>query len=118
MLPIAEYAQALEILALRIHLPVGVIAAGGAKCLGVDFLPHASMCLLHLHLDRQPMAVPAGNVGRVVPIEGTRLDDDVLENLIDRVAQMNRAVGVRWSVRQYERWPALGYGANLLVQAK
>jgi hypothetical protein len=68
MIPIAEHAQALEVLALR-RLACRVLAAGGAKRLGVDLLPDPAMGLLDLHLDRQAVAIPARNVRRIVAVQ-------------------------------------------------
>ena len=69
MIPITEDAQALEIGALRIHLLVRVLAAGRAKRFGLDFLSHPAMRFLHLHLNGQPVAIPAGHIRRIVAIE-------------------------------------------------
>ncbi len=114
--PIAEHAEALEVLALRVDLLLGIRSAGGAERLGVDLLPHAPVGFLHLHLDGEAVAIPTGNVRRVVSVEGARLDDDVLQNLVDGVAQVNGAVRVRRSVGEHERGAPLGCRANLLVQ--
>ena len=108
VLPIAEHPEALEVRALRIDLLVGVLAAGGAKCLGIELLPHPAMRFLDLHLDRQPMTVPAGHIRRIVAVERARLDDDVLEDLVDGVPQVDRAVGVRRPVRAARTAAALG----------
>ena len=117
VVPIAQYPEALEIRALRIDLLVGVLAAGGTKCLGIDLLPHPAVRFLHLHLDGQPMAIPAGHIGRIVAVERARLDDDVLEDLVDGMAQVDRPIGVGRSVRQHERRPAFDRIADLLIQA-
>jgi hypothetical protein len=101
-IPIAEHAEALEVLALRIDLLVRVFAAGGAERLGVDLLSHPAVGLFDLHLDRKAMAIPARNVRRVVPVEGAGLDDDVLQYLVDGVPQVNGAVRIRGPVREHE----------------
>ncbi len=117
MIPIAEHPQPLEIAALRVDLLVRVFAAGRAKRLGVDLLSDAPVRLLDLHFDGQPVTIPAGDVGRIVAVQGARLDDDVLEDFVDGVTQMDRAVRIGRTVGQHEGRPALGGGANLLVQA-
>ena len=94
--------------ALQIDLLLRVSAAGGAECGGVELLARTTVLLLHLQLDGQPVAVPTRDVGRVEPVERARLDDDVLENLVDGMADVNGAVGVRRSIVQHETRPATG----------
>ena len=67
-------------------------------------------------LDRQPVAVPARHVGRVEAGEDLRLDDDVLEDLVDRVADVDVAVGVGRPVVQDVLRPAPAGGAQFSVQ--
>ncbi|MCY1311763.1 hypothetical protein D9M70_621110 [compost metagenome] len=72
---------------------------------------------LDLVLDRQAMAVPARHVGGVVAGQGFRADDDVLENLVDRVTDVDAAVGIGRAVVQDElRTPGADL-PELLVQA-
>ncbi len=66
-------------------------------------------------LDRQPVAVPTGHVGRVESVERSRLDDDVLQDLVDRVPDVNRAVGIGRAVVQDEFRPARRRGPQPLV---
>ena len=47
--------------------------------------------LFHLRFDGQTVAIPAGNVGRAETRHGFRLYDHILENLVERGAEMNRA---------------------------
>ncbi len=50
--------------------------------------------LVHAVFDGQAVAVPSGNVVRVVPHHGPGLDHDVLEDLVQRLAEMDMSVGV------------------------
>ena len=50
--------------------------------------------LVDLDLDGQAVAVPAGDVGGVKARHGLGLDDEILEALIEGVAQVDGAVGV------------------------
>jgi hypothetical protein len=71
---------------------------------------------LDLVFDRQAVAVPARHIGRVETGQRPRADDDVLEDLVDRVANVNVAVGVGRAVVQDEaRAPLRGF-ADLLVE--
>ncbi len=103
MLPRAQHTQALEVGALQIDLLERVFAAQPAKFPGIDFLADLADLLLHRNLDRQAMAIPARHVGRAEAGQQLGLDHDVLEDLVDRMAQMNHAIRVRRTVMQDER---------------
>src|SRR5213082_882726 len=115
--PVPEDPEALEVRALQLDLLLCIGAAGGAEGPGVELLPRAAVPLLHLQLDRQSVAIPAGDVGRVEAVERARLDHDVLENLVDGVADVNGAVGVWRPVVQHEARPPARHLAQLLVGA-
>ena len=102
MIPVADHAQALEVGALQVDLRQRVLAAFLAEGGRIELDPDLAVLLLHRQLDRQAVAVPARHIGRIHAVERSRLDDDVLEDLVDRVAQVDRAVGVGRSVVQHE----------------
>lgn len=62
--------------------------------------------LERLQLDGQPMAVPAGNVADPSSLRELRPADDVLDDLVERVPDMQIAVRVRRPVVQHERLSA------------
>ena len=103
VVPVAEHAQALEILLLPLDLLGGVGAAQALRLLHRQALPVA---LFDLALDRHAVTVPARHVHRVESRHVARLDDDVLEDLVDRVAEMDIAVRVGRAVVQDEFRPA------------
>ena len=116
VVPLAEDAQALEALALGVHLLDGHLAAELADLLGgklVELLraEHG----LDLVLDGLAVAVPAGDVRRLVAAHGPVAVDDVLGDLVLRVAQVDGAVGVRGAVVQDELLVPLVLGDHLLV---
>jgi hypothetical protein len=80
---------------------------GGRQVFAVQFFD--------LDLDRHAVAVPARHIGRVEAGDGARLDDHVLEDLVDGVAQVDVAVGIRRAVVQHEHRAALGGLAHALV---
>src|SRR5699024_892446 len=49
---------------------------------------------LDLMLNGQPVAVPARHIGSIETSQTLGLDDDVLEDLVDRMADVDAAVGV------------------------
>ena len=68
-------------------------------------------------LDRQPVAVPAGDVLRVKPSELLGLDDHVLEHFVECVANVQLAIGVGRAVVQHKQGRADARCAQALVQA-
>ena len=92
------------------------LAAGGAK-LGVALRARAlAQFLFHLQLYRQAVAVPAGHERRIATVQQAAFNDNVLENLVDRVADVNVAVRVRRAIVQHKALAAAPRRANLLVQ--
>ncbi len=113
--PVAEHAESLEIPPLQVELLLRIVATGGAKSPCVQLLADTPVLLLHLHLDRQAMAVPARHVGGVVAIQRARLDHQILQDLVHGMAQVNRAIGIRRAVMQGKARPALRDLAQLAV---
>ena len=117
VLPAAEHADALELGALQIDVLLGVGAAGGADGDGVHLQLFAAKLLVHFDFDGQAVAVPSWDIGRVEAGHGLRLDDEVLQALVQGVAQVDGAIGVGRSVVQDVLRSALARLANLLVEA-
>src|SRR5262249_30016773 len=102
-LPVTEHAEPLEVGALRIDLLRGEFAAGGTERARIELVPGSSVLLFDGEFDRQSVAIPAWNIWRIEARDRARLDDDVLEDLVDRVAQVDDAVRVRRTIVQHER---------------
>ena len=92
------------------------LAAGLAEFVGLDLDPDLAQLLFHLVFDRQAVAIPARHVRRILAVEGARFDDHILEDLVDRVADVNVAVGVGRSIVQNVTRAALARVADFLVQ--
>ena len=86
-------------------------AGGGVSLAGLAHF------LGDLELDRQPVAIPARDVRRADAAQGLVLDDDVLENLVQRRADVDIAVGERRAVMQHKfrRARRAGPGPGLKV---
>jgi hypothetical protein len=116
ILPVAEDAEALELGALEVNVFARVGVAGGADgggvARGVAGLAHV---LRDLELDGQAVAVPAGDVGRVEAAQRLVFDDDVLEHLVQRGADVDIAVREGRAVVEDELGLARAGGANLRV---
>ncbi len=101
--PLAEDAEALEALALRVDLLDSHLVADLADLDGRELveLLRAEL-LLDLVLNRLAVAVPARNIRRLVAAHGPVAVDDVLRDLVLCMSQMDRAVCIRRSVMQHE----------------
>ena len=114
--PQADDAKALEAVPLDVEVLLGVRAAGPAKVGRAHLpLPGAELAV-DLQLDGQAVAIPARQVRCVVASHVVRLDDQVLQDLVERRADVDLAVGVWRAVVQQEDRGALARGANLPVQ--
>ena len=118
MVPVPEDREALEVLALPLHLGRRVFPAGMAEAGRVHLNPCFPELLLHFKLDRQAVAVPARNERGVVAAQQPGFDDDVLQRLVDSVPDMDLAVGVWRAVVQDEARPATAHIPYLAVQPR
>ena len=117
--PIALDPQAAELLALDPDPMAGEVAAFLAELddgHGILVLALLAILLLDLPFDGQAVAVPARHVMRVLAQHLLRAVDDVLQDLVEGVADMDRAIGIGRSVMEHEFRPALGSGAQLGVE--
>ena len=99
MSPIAQHTQAFEFS----HLD-GDLFSGKRTAFGLHLIARqvAAVFFLDGVFNRQAVAVPTGDVLRVQPLELSRLDDHVLQNLVDGVAHVNLAIGIRRAIVQDE----------------
>ena len=113
-LPVAQYAQAFEVLTLLVNLL-------GGKCtaLGLHVVPSqvAAMQFFDGVFNWQAVAVPARDVLRIKTAQLLALDNHVLENFVQRVANMQFAVGVGRAVVQDKKRGTLAGIAQALVEA-
>ena len=112
VVPLAQHAQTDKVFLLALDLHVGVGARlfqhfGRRQVLAVQFFD--------LDLDRHAVAIPARYIRRVEAGQRARLDDHILEDLVDGVAQVDVAIRVRRAVVQDEFRTAGGSLAHALV---
>ena len=94
VVPVARDAQAAELVALDAD-PLHRLGVAEVADLGVAHRGGLRAEVLHdLVLDRQAVAVPAGDVRAVEPAHRERADDEVLEHLVEQVPHVDLAVGV------------------------
>ena len=119
MVPVALDAQPLELLALHADPVVGEGAAFAAELADGDrILVHllGAILLLDLPFDRQAVAVPARDVVAVLAQHLLGAGHQVLQDLVERVADMEIPVGIRGPVMEHELRPALALGAQPVEQ--
>ena len=114
MRPVAEDAEADEIGLLQLDLARRISAAGGAEFGRADFGARFADLLLDFLLNRQAVAVPAGNVGAVKTEQMARFGDDIFQDFVERMADVNGAVGIGRAVVQDE-FRRIGEGGALLA---
>ena len=123
--PIADHAQPLEFLALHIE-PVGRVGATfpakgdhrravGKLRLGLAL--RAVVVFLDFPFDRQAVAIPARHVIGILAQHPLRARNEILEDLVQRMADVNGAVGVGRAIVQDKFRAALAGRAHLFVQA-
>jgi hypothetical protein len=61
-----------------------------------------SQALEGFELDRQPMAVPTRHVPHSLPATQLHATDDILQNLVERMSDMEVAVRIGWTIVQDE----------------
>ncbi len=114
MRPIADHAEPLKFFALYLDPVLGELAALAAKFdqrrrigqIRLRLAFGAVILFLDLPFDRQAMAIPARHVIGIEPQHLLAARHHVLKNLIERMADMDVAVGVRRTVVEHESRPA------------
>jgi len=117
-LPAPEAANALKLLRLQVDILLRVGPAGVKHLRYRHSELFMAQFLVDLDLDGQPVAVIAGDVGGVEPGHGLRFDHEVLQALVESVAQVNGSVGVGRAVVEQVNRPALAGFAQLLIEAE
>ena len=114
--PAAKDAEAFKLRPLEIDVLLRVLAAGATDGDGVHVQLFAAELLVDLDFDGEAVAVPAGDVGGVKAGHGLGFDDEVLDALVESVAEVDGAVGV-WRAVVEDVLGCAGAGvANLAVQ--
>ena len=112
--PVPHDPQPFELLALDVDEPFGIGPAEPAHLRAGEILLLLAQLLVHVVLDRKPVAIPARDVDGVETGHLPRAHDDVLQDLVERGADVDVPVGVGRTVVQDERLPALGGLPDLL----
>ncbi len=105
VLEIALDAQTQKLFRLDLDPVAGELAAFLTELVDRDLvlvLAFGAVLFLDLPFDRKAMAVPAGHIVGIIAahLEGAR--DDVLQNLVQRMTDMDVAIGIGRAVMQHE----------------
>ena len=90
----------LNCVALQVEKFLRVLAAFGAHVGGPHLQLLAAEFLIDFDFDGQAMAIPARDIRRVESRHGFRLDDEILQALVQRRAQVDGAAGIGRAVVQ------------------
>ncbi len=101
IVPTAENAEALEIFFVLLDIAQGELAAELAEFRG-RYFAFSAQFLFHLGFDGQAVAIPAGNVGCVMPSHALGFDHEILEDFVEASAKMDFASGIWRAVVQDE----------------
>ena len=110
--------QANEFLTLGVDLFFCILPAGGPEGIGFDLDAGFPHLFLDHEFDGKTMTVPAGDIRGIEALETLALDDDVFQDLVDRMADVNLAIGVGRAIVQHEGGSILSGLPKLLVDAK
>ncbi len=114
VVPVADHTEALELFRLDANPVVREVTAFLAELDNRHIVLVAAVgavVLLDLPLDRQAVAVPAGHVVRIAPHHLLGAADHVLQDLVQRMADVQVAVRVGRAVMQDERFAPRRFGA-------
>ncbi len=116
-IPIRQHAETAEVGALPFHLLHRILATLGAELGGIELHAHLAVLLFHLLLDRQAMAIPAGHERGIVAVQARGLHYDVLQRLVDGMADMDIAIRIRRPVDEPVLLAPPACRLHLVVQA-
>ena len=116
VIPAPEHSETYELVALHLVEAVGVLPARVADFRNAHLELLRAELLVDVVLDRQPVPVPTRDIRAVVAQHRARLDHDVLENLVEGGADVDRAVCIGRTVVQDEAGRSFSGLANTAVQ--
>jgi len=101
VIPFSHDAQALELLTLHLHEFCRILAAQFAHFGFGDLVLFRTQILLNLQFDGQPVAVPSRDVGRFEAAHAFAFQDDILQDLVEGMADVDMTVGIGRAVMEY-----------------
>ncbi len=117
--PQAGAAKPLDLLTLDVEPVGGEGAAIAAQFVGRDFVFRSSLgaiFLLDLPFDRKTVAIPAGNIRRILAQHVLRADDEIFQDVVEAGAGMDVSIGVDRAIVQHKQFAAFRGFALLAVK--
>ena len=105
IVPVAVDAQPFELRTLHIDPVAGIGAAFGAEFARRHFvlvLLFLAIFFFDFPFDRQTVAIPARHIWRIKPAQRARAHDHILEDVVQRMADMHVAIGIRRAIVENE----------------
>ena len=102
LVPLPHDAESHKVRFLAFYLLRRIVATGLPEGLVVYLDAGLADFLFDLVLDGQTVAVPARHIGCIKTHEPAGFDDHILENLVDRMTDVNAAVGIGRTVVKNE----------------
>ena len=119
LFPIRADAQPLQLFALHVHPMLGIGAAFGAEFHRRHIVLvqlFRAIGFFHLPFDGQAVAIPTGDIGRILAQQRLRAHHRILQDMVERVADVHVAVGIGRAIMENElRPPGAGF-AQLRVE--
>ena len=116
IIPLAENTKADKVLLLPLNLAQSIVPTLLPERFIVNFNTGLTVLFLNLMFNGQTMTVPTGHIGGVITHHRARLDDNILEDFVDRMANMNNAIGVGRAVVKNKLFAPRSGLANGCVQ--
>ena len=113
IVPFAKNSESLKISRLALERIRRKLATGAANTERRHVLLLFTKLPLYMQFDRQSMTVIAGNIRRIKPEHRARLDDQIFQDFIERRAQMDISIRIRWAIVKDK---FVGAGAGLADQ--
>ena len=119
IVPVPIHAQPLQLFALHIHPVLGIGATFRPELDRIDLiLVQLLLAVLFLNLpfDRQAVAVPTRNVRRIFAQQALRTDHHVLQDVVQRMANVHVAIGVGRAIVKDELFAPSARFAQATIQ--
>ena len=100
IIPFAKYTKTFKIFSLTIHLLVRIFTTGITKNFGINFHASLTYLLLNVQLNRKTMTIPTRHIRRIKTTKRFGFNNDVFEHFINRVTDVNIAIGIRRPIVQ------------------
>src|SRR3972149_7981218 len=93
-IPVSRHTEAFELLTLYIHIFFRILTAQLSYVMPAHPLFLRSKLFINLMFYRKPMAVPTGCVRGIKPLHSLRPYNDIFEDLIQRMTDVDIAIGI------------------------